>query len=164
MQSNACKLFWICIWIFKCFTLDLDIWQQFPYEHETGTHTHYMIAVLSFFFPPAWQRSIRYIPITHIPITVTSFFRNTESPNYHNKCPKSELSVVSTRIKTAAHTTAFNQIGCVDNIKFTYNITAQLWAIAVKNQPRDTHELNTGCLQEHLGKKSHMWVNTAGSN
>lgn len=130
---------------------------------QVHTHTNYMIAVCLFF--PAWQRSILYIPNTHIPITATSFFRNTESPNYCNKCPKSELSVVGTRIKTATHTTAFNQIGCVDNITFTYNITAQLWATAVKNQPRDTHELKiTGCLQEHMGKKSHMWVNTAGSN
>lgn len=164
MQSNACKLFWICIWIFKCFTLDLDIWQQFPYEHETGTHTHTLHdSGLSFFSSlPDKDQSDTYQSLTFL--SLWHHFLETQSPNYHNKCPKSELSVVSTRIKTAAHTTAFNQIGCVDNIKFTYNITAQLWAIAVKNQPRDTHELNTGCLQEHLGKKSHMWVNTAGSN
>lgn len=59
---------------------------------------------------------------------------------------------MGTRIKTATHTTPFNQIGCVDNSTFTYSITASSGWLLSKTK-LDTHMNLTQVAYKSVWKK-----------
>ncbi len=122
----------------------------------THTHTHTMIAVCHLFPLPGKDQSDTFQTLTFL--SLRHHFLETQCHRTTTISAQSLNKVLwvqgSKQPPTLQHLTKLDVL-----IILHLHITAQLWAIAVKNQPRDTHELSTGCLQEHLGKKSHVGQN-----